>query len=210
MIRIMIVDDHTVVRHGLKQVIEAGNNMKICKETASGREAISFASAGHCDLVLLDISLSDTHGIDVLKQIKQARPDIGVIILSMHPEDQYGLRTLQAGASGYLTKDCEPSELIQAIQRVHGGRKYISPAMAQLMADNISSSNNCLPHETLSDREYQILCMIAKGKRVKDIAENLGLSPKSVSTYRTRLLQKLKLQNNEQLISYARQHDLLD
>lgn len=210
MIRIMIVDDHTVARQGLRQVIETSSNMRVCKATASGREAISFASAGNCDLVLLDISLPDTHGIDVLKQIKHARQDIGVIILSMHPEDQYGLRALRAGASGYLTKDCEASELIKAIQKVHGGRKYVSPSMAQLMADNISSPNNCPPHETLSDREYQILCMIAKGKPVKDIATNLGLSPKSVSTYRTRLLHKLKLQNNEQLTSYARQHDLVN
>lgn len=210
MIRVLIVDDHTVVRQGLRQIVETGSNMRICKETASGREAISFACAGHCDLVLLDISLSDIHGIDVLKHIKQSCPGVGVIILSMHPEDQYGLRAMRAGASGYLTKDCEASELIQAIQKVHGGRKYISPAITQLMADDISSRNKFLPHETLSDREYQILCMIAKGRRIKDIAENLGLSPKSVSTYRNRLLHKLKMQDNEQLTSYARQHDLLD
>jgi DNA-binding NarL/FixJ family response regulator len=184
----MIVDDHAIVRQGLIQVIETGNNMTVCKETASGREAISFASAGRCNLVLLDISLTDTDGIDVLKHIKQARPDIGVIILSMHSESQYGLRALRAGASGYLTKDCEASELIEAIKKVHGGRKYITPAIAQLMADDIHRSNHCLPHETLSDREYQVLCMLAKGKRIKDIAGNLGLSPKSVSTYRNRLL----------------------
>ena len=205
----MIVDDHAIVRQGLTQLIEAGNNMTVCKKTASGREAISFASAGACDLVLLDISLTDTDGIDVLKRIKQARPDIGVIILSMHSENQYGLMALRAGASGYLTKDCEASELMEAIKKVHAGRKYISPALAQLMADDITS-NHCLPHESLSDREYQVLCMLAKGKRIKDTAYNLGLSPKTVSTYRNRLLQKLKLQNNEQLISYVRQHRLLD
>jgi DNA-binding NarL/FixJ family response regulator len=206
----MIVDDHAIVRQGLIQIIKTGNNMAVCKETASGREAISFASQGACDLVLLDISLTDTDGIDVLKHIKQSRPDIGVIILSMHPEAQYGLRALRAGASGYLTKDCEAFELIEAIKKVNGGRKYITPAIAQLMADDIDRQNHCLPHESLSDREYQVLCMLAKGKRIKDIAGNLGLSPKSVSTYRNRLLQKLKLQNNEQLTSYVRQHHLID
>ncbi|MCF8025973.1 MAG: response regulator transcription factor [Desulfobacteraceae bacterium] len=206
----MIVDDHAIVRQGLTQIIETGSNMTVSKETASGREAISFASAGRCNLVLLDISLTDTDGIDVLKHIKQARPDIGVIILSMHPEGQYGLRALRAGASGYLTKDCEASELIEAIKKVYGGRKYITPAIAQLMADDIHRLHHCLPHESLSDREYQVLCMLAKGKRIKDIAGNLGLSPKSVSTYRNRLLQKLKLQNNEQLTSYVRQHHLID
>ena len=207
----MIVDDHAIVLQGLTQLIETGNNMTVCKKTASGREAVSFASAGACDLVLLDISLTDTDGIDVLKQIKQARPDIGVIILSMHPENQYGLMALQAGASGYLTKDCEASELMEAIKKVHGGRKYISPAIAHLMADDdISPQNHYLPHEKLSTREYQVLYMLAKGKRIKDIAENLGLSPKSVSTHRNHLLQKLKLQNNEQLTSYAHQHRLLD
>ncbi len=206
----MIVDDHAIVLQGLTQIIETGNNMTVCRKTASGREAVSVASAGACDLVLLDISLTDTDGIDVLKRIKQARPDIGVIILSMHSENQYGLMALRAGASGYLTKDCEASELMEAIKTVHGGRKYISPAIAQLMANDISRSNHCLPHESLSDREYQVLCMLAKGKRIKDTADNLGLSPKTVSTYRNRLLQKLKLQNNEQLISYVRQHRLLD
>jgi two-component system, NarL family, invasion response regulator UvrY len=210
MIRIMIVDDHAIVRQGLRQIIEKGNNTTVCKETASGREAITLASDGACDLVLLDISLTDTDGLDVLKHIKQARPDVGVIILSMHSENQYGLRALRAGASGYLTKDCEGSELMEAIKKVHGGRKYISSAIAKLLADDISPSKHCLPHERLTDREYQTLCMLAKGKRIRDIADHLGLSPKSVSTYRNRLLQKLKLQNNEQLTSYVREHHLID
>ncbi len=206
----MIVDDHAIVRQGLKQVIENTKDLSVCKEASSGREAIASATAGDCDVVLLDISMPDTHGIDVLKHIKQARPEIAVIILSMHAEDQYGLRALRAGASSYLTKDCEASELIEAIQKAHAGRKYISSSIAQLIADDIGSYKGDLPNEILSDREYQILCMIAAGKRIKDIADNLGLSPKTVSTYRNRLLHKLNMQTNEQLTSYARNHRLLD
>jgi two-component system, NarL family, invasion response regulator UvrY len=208
MIRIMIVDDHAIVRKGLKQVIENTKGMTVSKETASGREAISAAAEGKCDVVLLDISMPDTHGIDVLKHIKFNRPDMAVIMLSMHPEDQYGLRALRAGASGYLTKDCDASELIEAIQSAYNGRKYISSSIAQLIAEDLGGQKGALPHEILSDREYQILCMLAAGKRIKDIAENLGLSPKTVSTYRNRLLHKLNLQTNEQIISYARNHGL--
>ncbi len=206
----MIVDDHAIVRQGLKQVIENAKDLAVCKEASSGREAIASAIAGDCDVVLLDITMPDAHGIDVLKHIKQARPEIAVIILSMHAEDQYGLRALRAGASSYLTKDCEASELIEAIQKAHAGRKYISSSIAQLIADDIGSYKGDLPNEILSDREYQILCMIAAGKRIKDIADNLGLSPKTVSTYRNRLLHKLNMQTNEQLTSYARNHRLLD
>ena len=210
MIRVMIVDDHAIVRQGLRQVIESANDLGVCKEASSGREAISIASAGECDVVLPDISMPDAHGIDVLKHIKQARPQVAVIMLSMHPEDQYGLRALRAGASGYLTKDCEATELIEAIHKAHDGRKYISSSIAQLIAEDIGGQKGDLPNKILSDREYQILCMIAAGKRIKDIAGNLGLSPKTVSTYRNRLLHKLNLQTNEQLTSYARNHRLLD
>ena len=210
MIRVMIVDDHSIVRQGLTQVIRAWNNQAVFKETASGREAISFASSGKCDLVLLDITLPDTHGIDVLKHIKNARPDMNVIMLSMHPEEFYALRALKAGASGYLSKSCDASELIDAIEKVSSGRKYITPAVLQLMVDDLDRSKDSLPHEALSDREYQILCMIGQGRRVKDIADNLGLSAKSVSTYRNRVLQKLKMRTNEQLSSYARNHRLVD
>lgn len=206
----MIVDDHAIVRKGLKQVIENTKNMMVSMETGSGREAIAAASAGLCDVVLLDISMPDTHGIDVLKHIKFSRPDMAVIMLSMHPEDQYGVRALRAGASGYLTKDCDASELIEAIESAYKGKKYISSSIAQLIAEDIGGHKGNMPHEILSDREYQILCMVAAGKRIKDIAETLGLSPKTVSTYRNRLLHKLKLQTNEQLISYARNHKLSD
>jgi two-component system, NarL family, invasion response regulator UvrY len=209
MIRIMIVDDHAIVRKGLKQVIESTHDLMVTKETGSGREAISFAGEGRCDVVLLDISMPDTHGIDVLKHIKFSRPEVGVIMLSMYPEDQYGLRALKAGASGYLTKDCDAYELIEAIRSAHQGRKYLSSSIAQLIAEDIGGQKTEHPHEVLSDREYQILCMIASGKRIKHIAETLGLSPKTVSTYRNRLLHKLKLQTNEQIISYARNNNLI-
>ncbi len=210
MIRVLIVDDHAIVRQGLTQIIRAWNNQVIFKESASGREAISIVSSGKFDLVLLDITLSDTHGIDVLKHMKNVRPDMGVIMLSMHPEELYALRALKAGASGYLTKSCNASDLIDAIEKVSSGRKYITPAVVQLMVDDLNRSKGSLPHEVLSDREYQILCMIGQGKRVKDIADNLGLSAKSVSTYRNRVLHKLKMRTNEQLSSYARNLHLID
>lgn len=179
------------------------------KETASGREAIAGARSEDCDIVLLDISMPDTHGLDVLKHIKQADPELPVILLSMHPEEHYGLRTLKAGASGYLTKDCEADELFSAIRKVCNGGLYVSPALAELITEDIAGKRGVAPDELLSDREYQILIMIASGKRVKTIAEKLGVSPKTISTYRTRILQKLNMETNEELCAYARHHGLL-
>ena len=210
MIRILLVDDHNIFRQGLKEIIESTPDIKVTSEAATGRAAIARALSDDCDVVLLDISMPDIHGIDVLKQIKQACPAKAVIVLTMHPEEQYGLRSLKAGAAGYLNKDCEAKELLAAIRKVNKGKLYISSYFAELIAGDLSGNKKIAPHDILSDREYQILCMIAAGKRIKDIAEQLSLSPKTVSTYRNRLLQKLNMETNEQLCTYAFNHNLLD
>jgi DNA-binding NarL/FixJ family response regulator len=210
MIRILLADDHNIFRQGLKEVIENASDIKVTAEAATGRETIREALSDDCDVVLLDLTLPDIHGLDVLKQIRQACPDKAVLVLTMHPEEQYGLRALRAGAAGYLTKDCEAEELLDAIRRAFTGGMYITACFAELIAGSSSGGKKLAPHEILSDREFQILCMIAGGKRIKDIAEHLSLSPKTVSTYRNRLLQKLNMETNEQLTTYAMNHKLLD
>lgn len=210
MIRILLADDHTIFRQGLRAILKNEKDLTVTSETSSGREAVARVLADDCDVVLLDLSLPDSPGLDVLKQIKQARPDISVIILSMHPDEQYGLRALKAGASGYLTKDCEIDDLIKAIRKVNNGRIHCSPRLTELLASNLHGEKGADPQEILSDREFQILVLLASGTRVKTIADKLGLSPKTVSTYRSRLLEKLNLETNEQLNAYARHHDLLD
>jgi len=210
MIRVLLADDHNIFRQGLKEIIENTPDIKVAAEASTGRQAIKEALSENCDVVMLDLTLPDIHGIDVLKQIKQACPEKAVIVLTMHPEEQYGLRALRSGAAGYLTKECEAEELISAVRKAHTGGVYITPCFAEHIAGNSSGNKGILPHEILSDREFQLLCMIAAGKRIKDIAENLSLSPKTVSTYRNRLLQKLNLKTNEQLTTYAINHKLLD
>lgn len=210
MIRILLADDHTIFRQGLKAVLEKEPELEVVQETSSGRKAVSLVAAREADVVLLDISMPDAHGLDVLKQIRQVSPSIGILVLSMHPVAQYGLRVLRAGGSGYLTKDCEAAELIAAIRKVSDGQMYISAALSGLIAGNAFKKEGIAPHEILSDRELQILIMIAAGRRVKDIAGRLGVSPKTVSTYRHRLLQKLHMEGNEELCTYARNHGLLD
>ncbi|MFW5931025.1 MAG: response regulator [Desulfosalsimonas sp.] len=210
MIRILLADDHTIFRQGLKEILESEPDLTVTMEAVSGRETVAQAMAGDCDMVLLDISMPDIHGLDVLKQIKQSCPDTAVIILSMHSEEHYGMRALKAGASGYFTKDGEAAELIAAIRKVDSGGIYISSRLSELIAENTLRNKGVTPEEFLSDREYQVLGMIASGKRSKAIAEKLGVSPKTVSTYRHRLLEKLNMKTNEQLCTYARHHGLLD
>jgi len=210
MIRILLADDHTIFRKGIKKILENETDLTVIKETSSGRETVDYVIADSCDVVLLDLSLPDTPGLDVLKQIKYARPDISVIILSMHSDEQYGLRALKAGASGYLTKECEIDELIEAVRKAYNGGVYCSSRLTKLLAYSFYGKNGAAPQEILSDREFQILVLLASGARIKTIAENLGLSPKTVSTYRCRLLEKLNLKTNEQLNAYARHHGLLD
>jgi two-component system, NarL family, invasion response regulator UvrY len=200
---ILIVDDHAIVRQGLRQILMESDSTIFIKEADCGSEAIRQVRAGEWNVVVLDISLPDRNGIDILKQIKKEYPRIPVLMLSMHEEGLYAIRALKAGASGYITKQSAPAELMAAIHQVARGRKYLTATLAEAMADSLGADHERRPHETLSDREYQTLCLIASGKGLTDVAEEMRLSVKTVSVYRARLLEKMKLKNNAELTHYA-------
>jgi len=210
MIRILIADDHTIVREGLKQIFVDTSDLIVTGEAQNGLEVLKKIKNMQFDVVLLDISLPDNSGLDILKQLKSQRPDLPVLILSMHPEEQYAIRSLRAGASGYLTKESASQELIAAIRRVTEGRKYITSSLAEKIAIEMESEKTEPLHDCLSDREYQVLCMLASGKTVKEIALLLSLSVKTISTHRSRILNKMMMKNNAQLIRYAIKHNLVD
>lgn len=209
MIKILIADDHAIVRKGLKQILADAPDIASIDEAGSGHEALKKVRENNYNVVLLDISMPDMSGVDVLKQLKTERPKLPVLILTMHPEDQYAVRILKAGASGYLTKESAPDELISAIQKVSQGGRYISPSLAEKLACDLDSTAIQPLHERLSDREYQIMTMLASGKSTKEIAHELSLGMPTVSTYRFRILLKMKLKNNAELISYAIKNNLL-
>lgn len=216
MIQVLIADDHTIVREGLKQILSETPDIVVAGEAGSGKEAISRILKEDFDLILLDITLPDMSGLDVLKQIRAVKPDLRVLILSMHPEEQYGIRVLKAGASGYLTKDRAPDELIRAIRRISLGHKYVSSSLADRLVWEVSTGalqgeeSDGLPHGKLSDREFQVLCLIGSGRTATKIAEELSLSVKTISTYRARLLQKLDMKTNAELTRYAIQNRLVE
>jgi two-component system, NarL family, invasion response regulator UvrY len=209
-IKILLADDHTIVREGLKQILAETPDMVVIDEARNGQEVLDKIVQNDHDVVLLDISMPGRSGLDVLKQIKTEKPRIAVLVLSMYSEEQYALRALKAGASGYLTKESAPDRLIEAIRKVSEGRKYISSSVAERLAFNLEFSEERPPHESLSDREYQVMCMIASGKTVKEIAADLALSVKTISTYRTRILEKMGLRNNAALTHYAVQNRLVE
>ena len=210
MIRALIADDHAVVRQGLKQILGDTPEMVVAGEATTGQEVLDKIRAETWDVVVLDISMPDRSGLDVLKQLRSERPKLPVLVLSMHSEDQYAVRVLKAGASGYLTKDSAPDELVKAIRKVVSGGRYVSSFLAEKLAFEIGTDSSRLPHETLSDREFQVLRLIAAGKSVTEIAAELYLSVKTVSTYRTRMLTKMNLGTNAELIHYAMQNHLID
>jgi DNA-binding NarL/FixJ family response regulator len=203
MIEILIADDHAIVREGLKQIVAETDDMVVADEATSGHEVLEKVRNNEYDVVILDISMPGRGGVDILKQLKSQRPNLPILILSMHPEEQYAVRVLKAGAAGYLTKESAPDELITAIRRVSLGRKYVSSSLAEKLAFDLERDTEKPYHEILSDREYQVMCMIASGKRVQEIAEELCLSVKTVSTYRSRILQKMNMKNNAELMHYA-------
>lgn len=207
--RILIVDDHAIVRQGLRQILVESDKAIVIKEADCGAGAIRQVREGDCDLVVLDISLPDRSGIDTLKQIKKEYPKIPVLMLSMHEEGLYAIRALKAGASGYITKQSAPAELMAAIYQVARGRKYLTATLAEAMADSLGTDYEQPPHGTLSDREYQTLCLIASGKSLTGVAEEMRLSVKTVSVYRGRLLEKMKLKNNAELTHYAIKNGLV-
>ncbi len=209
-IRVLVADDHTIVREGLKQILAETEDMVVVDEASNGQEVLDKSVKADPDVVLLDISMPGRSGLDILKQLKTDRPKVAVLVLSMYSEEQYALRALKAGASGYLTKESAPDRLIEAIRKVSGGRKYISASVAEKLAFNLELGEEKPPHENLSDREYQVMCMIASGKTVKEIAAELALSVKTISTYRTRILEKMGLRNNAALTHYALQNRLVE
>jgi DNA-binding NarL/FixJ family response regulator len=210
MIRLLIADDHTIVREGLKQILADTQDISVTEEASSGQEVIKKVGVGDYDLILLDISLPGMSGLDVLKQIRLLKPSLPILILSMYPEEQYAIRSLRAGASGYLTKESAPEELINAIRKVAAGRKYITESLAEKIAFDWDKDREKALHEMLSDREYQVLCMIASGKTVKEISRLLSLSIKTVSTHRARILKKMHMKNSAQLTHYAIKHNLVE
>jgi DNA-binding NarL/FixJ family response regulator len=205
--RVLIADDHAIVRKGLRQIAEESGKISV-DEAANGQEALDKLRQDRWDALVLDISMPGRHGLDVLQAVRDLQPQLPVLILSMHPEEQYAMRVLKAGASGYMNKDTAPGELVQAIQKIVNGGKYISATLAEKLAYEISGDSDKLPHEKLSDREYRVLVMIGAGKSVSQIAEELSLSVKTVSTYRSRLLEKMNLNNNADLIRYVIDHNL--
>ncbi len=203
MIRVLIADDHAVVREGLRQILSGVPDMVVAGEAENGNEVLRDVRKNQYDALVLDITMPGRTGLDILKELKQEHPLLPVLILSMYPEEQYAVRVLRAGASGYLTKESAPEELVGAIRKVAQGKKYISPTLAETLIENLDIDAEKPMHQALSDREYQVLCMIASGKKVGEIAEALSLSVKTISTYRTRILEKMRLKNNAELTLYA-------
>jgi len=210
MIRILIADDHAIVRAGLKQFIADEPDMAVAGEAGTGQEALGFVRAQECDIVLLDIFMPDCNGIDTLRQLKQIKPQLPVLILSGFSEQQYAINLLRAGAGGYIAKESAPEQLVTTIRTVVQGRKYVSPAVAQILLNDLNSASDKPLHASLSEREFQIFCKLAGGRSVSRIAEELFLSVKTVSTYRTRILEKMNMATNADLTYYAIKNRLLD
>ncbi|MEQ1515482.1 MAG: response regulator transcription factor [Usitatibacteraceae bacterium] len=210
MIRVFIVDDHAILRRGIRDILTDGEGIDVVGEAQDYTELRSKMRNLQIDVLLLDVNLPGKNGIDVLKTLREEHPRIKVLMLSMYPEDQYALRALKAGAWGYLNKASAPEQLLDAVAQVMAGRKFITPAIAQSLADNLSSDTGELPHTKLSDREFQTLCLMASGKRLADIAETLALSPKTVSVYRARILEKMGMSHNAELTHYALKHQLVE
>ena len=209
-IRVFIADDHAIVREGLKQILADSRDIVVAGEAESGLDALKLFRKASCHVMLLDISMPDRSGIEVLKQLKKDHPGVAVLMLSMHREDQYAIRSLKAGAAGYVTKQSAPKELVTAIRQVAAGQRYVSAALAQELAAQLGEDHEGAPHDCLSDREYQTLTMIASGKTVSAIAQELSLSVKTISEYRARLLVKMKLKNSAELTHYAIKNQLID
>lgn len=208
MTNVIICDDHKIVREGLKQIINVFPDFKVVSDVSSGEALFSEFKTHIPHIIILDVSLPGRSGLEVLKQVKLMHPEIKVLVLSMYPEDQFAIRMLKAGASGYLHKDSEPQILLEALKKIANGGEYLSSKITQLLFNEMNNENRELPHTTLSDREYEVLLYIGEGKSISDIAAQLSLSVKTISTYRTRILEKMQLDNNSDLVKYILLHDL--
>ena len=209
-IKIVIADDHAIVREGLKQIVAEEKDMLVCGEAEDASSLMELLTKEKWSIVVLDINMPGKSGLEALKDIRQLYPDLPVLILSMFSEDQYGLRAIKAGASGYLKKVSATTELVVAIRKIVSGRKYINPVLAEKLAENLGDEKNNLLHEKLSDREYQIMCSIALGKSAEEIAEELFLSINTIYTYRNRILEKMSMKSNVELTQYAIQNKLIE
>jgi DNA-binding NarL/FixJ family response regulator len=209
MIRVLIVDDHAIVRQGLRRILADENGIEVVDEAANGIEALRKLRTGKFDIVLLDISMPEKNGFDTLNQIMEGgNGAVKLLMLSMYPEEQYAVRLMKAGASGYLTKDTAPEQLIDAIRKVMAGKKYISPGLAELLLNECGNESGKESHELLSNREYQVLRLLGSGKKVSEIALLLSLSVKTVSTYRAHILEKMRMKNNAELTCYVMERGL--
>lgn len=209
--KIIIADDHALIRKGLKEILQQVKGLILLDEAENGSELLMKISQNNYDIVVLDISMPGKSGLDVLKDIRRLNPDLPVLILSVYPEEQYAIRVLKAGASGYMTKDSAPDDLVNAIKKIVSGGKYISPSLAEILASEVKSGGTIKQlHENLSDREFQVMKKLAAGKTIKEISEELFLSPKTVSTYRTRIYEKMKFSSKAELTGYAIKNQLID
>ena len=209
MINVLIADDHAVVRRGIRQIISEDPEINVLGEASNSDEIMAQLFDHDWHVFVLDITMPGKNGLDAMMEIKQKRPEIKVLILSMHPEEEIAIRALKTGASGYLNKDSVPGELIKAIRKIHAGGRYISSSLAESIAFSVEKDLDLLPHETLSEREFQVMCLIASGNTLSQIAEELSLSIKTVSTYRTRILEKMGMKSNVELTHYAIKHKLV-
>ena len=209
MIRILIADDHAVVRQGLIQIVSDTSDIVVCDEASNGREALAKISKNKYDVVVLDIAMPDFSGLDILNEIKKEKPELPILMLSIYPEEQYAVRALKACASGYLTKKVAPKELIRAIRKVYSGGKYVTSTLAERLAFYLAEDEKP-PHDSLSDREFQVMLMLTKGKRIKEIAEALFISDKTVSSYKSRIFAKMGMTSNAELTRYAIKHGLIE
>lgn len=209
-IRILVADDHPVVRRGIRQIVTAAGDMRVADEAANGRELLERARTVEHDLVLLDLSMPEMSGLDLLKQLKRERPKIPIVILTVSSENQFAIRALRAGAAGYLTKDTAPTELVGAVRKVVKGGRYLTPSVAERLAGYLTADNDKPPHEKLSDREYQVLRMIAAGKSTRRISTELALSVKTIGTYRARIFEKMQMKSPAELAAYAVRNRLSD
>jgi two-component system, NarL family, invasion response regulator UvrY len=208
MIRVLIVDDHAVIGGGLKQFLSSDNSFALAELARTGQEALDMVKTQHWDMLLLDIGLPDLDGMEVLKRIKRDRPELPVLIFSGHAEDEYAMAALEAGAAGYLSKSSAPEEILAAIRRARTGERYLSPQLADKLLTGTVSSNRKLPHERLSGREFDVMLMLGQGIPLTEIGERLHLSPKTISTYRSRVMEKLSLENNAEITRYVLKHKL--
>ncbi len=210
MIRVLIADDHPVVREGLKQIINKATDMTVGGEALNGQEVLDKVYHEKWDVIILDLNMPGKDGFEILKEIHSEQPKLPILILSIYPEDQVGVRVLRAGASGFLNKESAPKELLNAIRKIHTGGKFVSPSLAERLAQELQIKTEEEPHKLLSNREYQVLCLIATGKTIYEIASQLSISDKTVRTYRNRLMEKMRLKNDVELTHYAIKHKLIE